>query len=132
MYRFESAFMSGTTPINGSVPFPPWGSAMKSATQRARIQKLGAYVNVAKKITCEDKWWVFSSWRMDWMEGEISYCRQARNEAAIASSKFSSSTLRFSANMSSLNAFLSFMAGAGPRYFQPPGKRKKFFFLVWG
>src|ERR1700738_4128518 len=50
MYRFESAVMSCTTPINGSVPFPPWGSAMKSATQRARIQKLGVYVNVAKRL----------------------------------------------------------------------------------
>jgi hypothetical protein len=40
MYRFESAFMSGTTPIKGSVPFPPEGSEVKSATHLANIQKL--------------------------------------------------------------------------------------------
>jgi hypothetical protein len=53
MYLFESAFMSGTTPINGSVPFPELGSETKSCTHLTRIQKFDDYWSVN---VLEEEW----------------------------------------------------------------------------
>lgn len=50
------------------------------------------------------------------MSAGISVLRQARKDAAVASSKFSSSILRFSFVNSSFNVFRSFIVGGASCY----------------
>ena len=115
MYLFESAFMSGTTPINGRVPFPEFGSETKSWIHLARIQKFVDYQSVDRLEVGRTTWGVslvLGSVRICRTSLGISVVLQARNEAAIASSKFSSSMFRFSFSNSSFNNFLSLIVGA--------------------